>query len=152
MPKAKRKIYRITLWIYSDDAKVDIDEFHIKRKGEESIQTEEGEVLYCHMLNRPSSGVILGENYIDVTMLTEDIRNLDEAIKIMVEDGRRVINEQIKDFNSMQSELDHLGKYEREIFMTSKDKGYLHIKKEEDEIVAIPFRVDIEPIKMKDFT
>lgn len=150
MLKAKRKIYKLVLWLYSDNAKLDIDEFNIKRKGSDSIQTEDDEKLYCWMIDKPEGGIVVGDNCIEVEMLTENLKNIDVAIQIMIEEGRKKINEQIKDFNNMYGELNLLGNYEKDIFLHTKEEGYFKLKKNDSEILASPFRIDMKDINIKD--
>lgn len=130
MAKQKRKIYKINLWLYSEEVKVDIMEFTIKRRGTESISTIEGEVLYLYDYNAPSDGIILGDNCIHVSMLTEDFLSIDKEIEKMIEVGRKRVDMEIAYLQEMHKQLDTLNKYENRVFFNTRGSGWYYVEKD----------------------
>lgn len=151
MTKTKRKIYKINLWLYSEDVVVDIEEYTIKRKCKSSIKTYEGTELYTYNYNIPSCGTIIGESAIHVSMVTEDFTNINSSIEKMIEEGRKRINLEIKLLNDMDKQLDLLEKFDKGITFVTNKKGFYHVEKVESDMILKPFNKGKEPISIKNY-
>lgn len=151
MAKDKRKIYKVNLWLCSDDVKIDIDEYTIKRKGESSIQTEEGEVLYTYDLDNPSDSVMVCENSINVSLLTEDLINIDKEIERVIEAGRKRVDLEMSYLNEMHEQLNSLKQAEDLITLRTRHRGWFYVKNSESSISLKPWLEERETIPLQNY-
>ncbi len=132
------------------ESSLEINELIIKRKGANCIKTKEGEDLYNYDNNKPSGGIIMGENQIEVTMNTESIMDIENIIDVMIQEAKRKISEEIEVLNNMDKQLELLKNFENDIRYRDNNGAYT-IKKTKNELRLVHIRKDIESILFKKY-